>query len=194
MRNNKGVTLIALTVTVIVLLAISGMLIYNTNNQVKLNKLDNLYIDIGEITSKVDNYYLTYGELPILCDYMDKTNLMNLLNKNIDDIGGTASDSNKINPNDGNEYYVIDLGKLDGISLNYGYNDEYNKVKTNGKIYSLTNELAVEDEIYGALKATAEKNARAWAQLQKLNSDFREILSAITTLKMFRYYLDWRPE
>ncbi len=34
-------------------------------------------------------------------------------------------------------------------------------------------------------KATAEKNARAWSQLQKLNGDFREILSAITTLKMF---------
>jgi len=34
-------------------------------------------------------------------------------------------------------------------------------------------------------KATAEKNSRAWAQLQKLNGDFREILSAITTLKMF---------
>lgn len=34
-------------------------------------------------------------------------------------------------------------------------------------------------------KATAEKNARAWAELQKLNGDFREILSAITTLKMF---------
>ena len=34
-------------------------------------------------------------------------------------------------------------------------------------------------------KATAEKNARAWAQLQKLNSDFKEILSAITTLKIF---------
>lgn len=34
-------------------------------------------------------------------------------------------------------------------------------------------------------KATAEKNTRAWAQLQKLNSDFKEILSAITTLKIF---------
>ena len=34
-------------------------------------------------------------------------------------------------------------------------------------------------------KATAEKNARAWAQLQKLNGDFKEILSAITTLKIF---------
>ena len=34
-------------------------------------------------------------------------------------------------------------------------------------------------------KATAEKNSRAWAELQKLNGDFREILSAITTLKMF---------
>ncbi|MBR4905129.1 MAG: ATP-binding cassette domain-containing protein [Selenomonadaceae bacterium] len=34
-------------------------------------------------------------------------------------------------------------------------------------------------------KATAEKNARAWQNLQKLNSDFRELLSAINTLKMF---------
>ena len=34
-------------------------------------------------------------------------------------------------------------------------------------------------------KVTAEKNARAWAQLQKLNSDFKELLSAITTLKIF---------
>ena len=34
-------------------------------------------------------------------------------------------------------------------------------------------------------KATAEKNSRAWAQLQKLNGDFRELLSSVTTLKMF---------
>ena len=34
-------------------------------------------------------------------------------------------------------------------------------------------------------KATAEKNSRVWNELQKLNGDFREILSAITTLKMF---------
>ena len=34
-------------------------------------------------------------------------------------------------------------------------------------------------------KATAEKNSRAWAELQELNGDFKELLSAITTLKMF---------
>ena len=34
-------------------------------------------------------------------------------------------------------------------------------------------------------KATAEKNSRAWAELQRLNGDFRELLTAITTLKMF---------
>ncbi len=34
-------------------------------------------------------------------------------------------------------------------------------------------------------KATAEKNSRAWLELQNLNSDFKEILAAITTLKMF---------
>ena len=34
-------------------------------------------------------------------------------------------------------------------------------------------------------RATAEKNARAWVELQRLNGEFRELLSAITTLKMF---------
>ena len=34
-------------------------------------------------------------------------------------------------------------------------------------------------------RATAERNARAWAELQKLNGAFKEILTAITTLKIF---------
>ena len=34
-------------------------------------------------------------------------------------------------------------------------------------------------------KATAEKNSQAWQELQNLNSQFKEILAAITTLKMF---------
>ena len=34
-------------------------------------------------------------------------------------------------------------------------------------------------------KATAEKSARAWRELQRLNGEFRELLAAITTLKMF---------
>ena len=34
-------------------------------------------------------------------------------------------------------------------------------------------------------KATAEKNSRAWAELQKLNAAFAEILAAVRTLKMF---------
>ena len=34
-------------------------------------------------------------------------------------------------------------------------------------------------------KVTAEKNLRAWSELQKLNSDFKEILSSIVTLKIF---------
>ena len=34
-------------------------------------------------------------------------------------------------------------------------------------------------------KATAEKNSKAWQELQNLNSEFKEILTAITTLKIF---------
>ena len=35
-------------------------------------------------------------------------------------------------------------------------------------------------------KTTAEKNLRALAELQRLNGEFRELLSAVTTLKIFR--------
>lgn len=39
--------------------------------------------------------------------------------------------------------------------------------------------------LYLVGKVTAEKNQRAWLELQKLNGDFKEILSAITALKIF---------
>ena len=51
-----------------------------------------------------------------------------------------------VNPNDGDEYIVIDLEKLDGITLHYGYDKdgEYFTLKNNKSV----NQNAIEDEIY----------------------------------------------
>ena len=144
LKNNKGVTLIALVVTVIILLLITGAIIYNTKNQITVKKIDNLYIDLDTIKTKVNEYYLNYGELPVLCDYLDKIQLIDLMNENASVRGATLSYDSAVNPDDGDEYYVIDLEKLDGLTLNYGYDEEYKTVKANGDI-TLT---AVEDEVY----------------------------------------------
>ena len=42
------------------------------------------------------------------------------------------NDIEELNSNDGKGYYVIDLEKLDGLTLNYGYGDDYSDIKENG--------------------------------------------------------------
>ena len=50
-KSNKGVTLIVLTIMVVVLLIITGMLIYGSKSQIRTKKLNELYDDI-EISSR----------------------------------------------------------------------------------------------------------------------------------------------
>lgn len=69
-RNNKGVTLISLGVTVIIILVITGAIIFNTKNQLMMREIQDLTTDIELLDSKVDEYYLKYGELPKLCEYI----------------------------------------------------------------------------------------------------------------------------
>ncbi len=69
-RNNKGVTIISLGVTVIIILVITGAIIFNTKNQLMMREVQNITTDIELLDSKVDEYYLKYGELPKLCDYI----------------------------------------------------------------------------------------------------------------------------
>ena len=144
-KENKGITLISLTVTIIILLIITGAIIFNTNNQIAAQKVNKLHLDLQQLNSKVDEYYLKYGELPILCDYMNIQNFRNLLNTLSSGRGATLNGD--INPNDeGGTYKVIDLEKLGGITLYYGYeeNGEYFTIKANNGV----NINKYEDSIY----------------------------------------------
>lgn len=147
-RNNKGINLISLTVTVIILLIITGAMIFNTKNQLGMKEINALKIDIELLNSRIDDYYLKYGELPELCSYINsKSQFNNLLYDRANEKGATLNSG--INEDDGREYVVIDLEKLGGITLNYGYdkNGEYFTIKQNKVV---TNQ----DEIYVINKKT----------------------------------------
>ena len=149
-KSNKGITLISLVIAIIVIFTIGGAIIYNSNNQISIRKINNLYNDIDTINGKVDNYYMNYGELPVLCEFktinsFSKEVFEEYLKSLAEQRGATLNYyPDSVNPNDGDEYYVIDLEKLDGLTLNYGYEDDYKTVKEN-KAITLSN---VEDEIY----------------------------------------------
>ena len=121
LKNDKGVTLIILTITIIVLLIITGITINNSKSQLIIKKVNNLYSDIDSISTKVSDYYLKNNSLPVFDNniYLNSSSeLGTLIEKN----GG---DKSVINANDDGPYYVLNLSKLENLTLNFG--SEYKK-------------------------------------------------------------------
>ena len=115
LKRENGVTLIALSITLIVLMIVTGITISSSKNQLAIKKVNNLYADIDSISSKVADYYLENNSLPIFENQYvnDKTELETLFKNN-------KGDGDSINVNDDGAYYVINLIKLSNLTLNYG--------------------------------------------------------------------------
>ena len=159
-RGNKGVTLMALTLTVIIILMLTGAIIYNSRNHISMQKINQLNNDIEVLDAKIDDYYLRYGELPILCDYVNtKQDFKDIINNNAK---GNQLNINldSITDQDGDTYAVIDLERLSGLTLNYGYDrkgedgpskdmGEYFAIKDAKKVKNYVDEPnRIEDEMY----------------------------------------------
>ena len=121
-KQNKGVSMVALVITVIILVILTNILIYNAQDNIYIKSLTNLYNDIDILREKVSEYYNEYGKIPAEIKYTNTSQLSNVLStkKDIED-----------------EFYVIDLEAMQGITLNYG--KDYEKIKNdkdNANIYT----------------------------------------------------------
>ena len=65
MKNNKGITMISLVITIIVLIIVTSITIYNGTAQLGIKRVNSLYADIDSISTKVAEYYLKNGKLPV---------------------------------------------------------------------------------------------------------------------------------
>ena len=121
MKNNKGITMISLVITIIVLIIVTSITIHNGMAQLGIKRVNSLYADIDSISTKVAEYYLKNDKLPVFeNEYIDnQTNLEKLFKEN-----GATTNITNVNDKEG-AYYVIDLTKLDNLTLNYG--DDYKK-------------------------------------------------------------------
>lgn len=114
LRSSKGVTLISLSITIILILILSAMIIYNVPDYIQTKRLKDLQNDIQVIEERVKSYYAKNEKIPGKLEY-------------------------KWSINPSKTYYIVDLQALDGLTLNYGkegynaYNDVRNAV-LNGTI------------------------------------------------------------
>ena len=115
-KKIKGLSLISLTIAVVILIIISSLLIYNAKNGVKIRAYKMLQNDVQLLEDKVNAYYVKYSAIPAEIEYVNTTLLNRMFNEN------------KKSPNDGEEYYVIDLKALEGVTLNYG--KDYENIST----------------------------------------------------------------
>lgn len=107
LKNSKGITLISLIITIVILLIISNAIIYSVKDNLGIEKLKNMQNDIENLSDKISAYYNQYGTLPIIDgEYTNTKEIKNagLINKNVDK---------------GN-FYIIDLSALENLTLTYG--------------------------------------------------------------------------
>lgn len=104
LKNEKGVTMIAIVITIIILLIIISTVSFSSQNGIDMKKLNNMYADILLLEEKISVYYLKNGSIPIKGEPYDITTIPQ----------GIIAD----NPNNGNVFYEIDLDRLENVSLN----------------------------------------------------------------------------
>ena len=110
-KQEKGVSMIALVITVLILVILTNMLIYNAQDSIHVQALTDLYNDIDMLREKVSAYYNEYGKIPAEIKYTNTSGLSSILGYN----------------DKQDEFYIIDLEAMQGITLNYG--KDYEKVK-----------------------------------------------------------------
>ena len=101
LKSNKGITLITLSITIIIMMILSFTVSVNTSMYIERKKKTNFETDITKLQEEVSHYYVENKELPIANKYTN----VDMLEKDI---------------NDNENYYVIDLAEFEDLELSYG--------------------------------------------------------------------------
>lgn len=107
--NNRGITLASLAIAVIVILILTGTLIYNVKDNLRVANLREMQNDIQNLRDAVSNYYSINGSIPAKLKYINTDNINRI------------KDAGVINEKaDTGDFYIIDLKELENLTLNYG--------------------------------------------------------------------------
>lgn len=107
LRESRGITMVTLVITVLLLIIITSTLASNAYNTNQLSKLTRLENDIEALNDRIAAYYVEHDKLPVYGDAYTKSDLTEIEDLSL---------------NDGEYYYMVDMSEIDNITLNYGRN------------------------------------------------------------------------
>lgn len=113
LKSTRGISLISLIITVLVLMILADVIIYNVGDNLKLGKLVEMQNDIDNLRDKVSAYYAQNGKIPANIKYTNTNHIRT---------AGVISDAV-----DTGDFLVIDLSAIENLTLNRG--KDFEKVK-----------------------------------------------------------------
>lgn len=109
MKNkNRGITLVSLVVTIVIILILTTIIVKNTYTGSDYKKYKLMCADVKLLEDKILIYYNKYANLPLITD-----NGQVFLEDLPEGLSSVLDTEN-------HEYWKIDISKLSGVTLNYG--------------------------------------------------------------------------
>ena len=116
LRNQKGITLISLGILIVILIIITNVLAYNANDNLYITRKRSLTMDLGVLRDRVSDFYNEFGTIPASLKFNNPNAIDTLQSEGV---------LNNIEKNNKEDFYVLDLGVLQNLTLNYGKDFEY---------------------------------------------------------------------
>lgn len=164
LSNERGVTIITVTLMIIVITIILSVVTFYARNSIQMEQFGNMRADVEEIENKAQLYYLeNNGVLPI-CGEDDSQRL-----KHRTDLRG---DVEFFNPNDSDDYYKVDTSK---INVNVAYDTTYYINEATHTVYA-SDPIKLSGKNYPRPKETfdqleADSNIPDWEEECYSNND-----------------------
>lgn len=179
MNTKKGISLVVLGITIIVIIILASTAIFISNDTFVSSRLSSFALDLNNIEDLVEEYYLSNNELPVITEESySKEEVVNMITKG----RNILSEEITLNKDDANRFYPIDLTKLPiesntrGLKADGDSADIYVVAQNSFNVYYLKGEK-IRDNYYFSL------NEKLTGKIQT-NNDITEDDSNITITKM----------
>ena len=167
MKQEKGISLISLVITIVLMIIIAGTVISVSLGNLNTKNLTSMYTDLKSINDKIVIYYNKYGTLPIKEKFM-----------------GSYEFTTVANPNDDEEgYYIIDVNKLDKLILSKkisGNGNDVYIVNTQTHMVYYPEGVELDGEMYYRLPGEYSKLELITDLQMELKANTTDLVNAVT--------------
>ena len=112
LKNQKGITILSLMIVLVVMAILAAIAVKNVDTGIDIKNYNKMCADIELLSNKIQSYYREHNSIPITGSSISDVSSQI-------DYQGTDRDNSV--------YYLIDLGSLYNVTLNYGGGNLSNK-------------------------------------------------------------------